>query len=86
MPGIRLYSLPDVWLRRVDMAVCLLSLWSAWGALGDMGWMLVWFACATISGLLWGTNGTARFQGWLKSRSKVWMVAWAMRAAGQRLR
>ncbi len=78
---IRLYSLPDVWLRRVDMGVCLLSLLSAWEARGSSAWMLIWLSCAAISGVLWWTNGTARFQGWLKKRSKVWLLAWAMRSA-----
>ncbi len=78
---IRLYSLPDVWLRRVDMGVCFLSLWGAWDARGSLIWTLIWLTWATISGILWWTNGTARFQRWLKKRSKVWLLAWAMHSA-----
>ncbi|OIQ97812.1 hypothetical protein GALL_201370 [mine drainage metagenome] len=70
----KLYALPDHWLRRIDLAVALLSF-----VLGVFEHSWLSFAWAGLACWLYLTNGSARMQAYIRWRAAQIAFAMALR-------
>jgi hypothetical protein len=72
----KLYALPDHWLRRIDLAVAIISL-----IVGVLDRSLLSLAWAGLAFWLYLTNGSARMQAWIRWRAAQVALAIALRKA-----
>ena len=75
----KVFKIPDKYMRLMDLVVGIICGVSIILAYPSTFWMAFWAFFATLSFVLFFTNGTARFQRWLTAKAKMWMLAQSLK-------